>query len=189
MSDDHRWLPSLLYTGRLAYMPKGVMPSSQGDPTNLHDNKWLVALSTSYNVEAESESSNDFRAGLEFAWVKDRFYFAVEGYWMNMKFTKRQHVSKAFNFWGAYAQAGYFITDKLQGALRYDFYDRNAIDAGGMLNLPAIGANYYFADSNLKLQVMYQYLGRTGHTNQIDRDNDALGLARHAAIAMLQYTF
>jgi phosphate-selective porin len=149
----------------------------------------LFALSTSYNVEAEAESANDFRAGLEFSWVKDRFYFAAEGYWLNMKFTKRQRISKAFNFWGAYAQAGYFLTPKLQAALRYDFYDRNATDAGGQLNIPAIGANYYFADSNLKLQVMYQYLGRTGHTTQIDRDNDALGLARHAAVAMLQYTF
>jgi hypothetical protein len=189
MSDDHRWLPSLLYTGRLAYMPKGIMPASQGNPDRLHEDRMLFAVSASYNVEAESESSNDFRAGLEFAWMKDRLYLAVEGYWMNMKFARRQRISKAFNFWGAYAQAGYFITDKLQGALRYDFYDRNGIDAGGMLNMPAVGANYYFFSSNLKLQVMYQYLGRTGHATQIDRDNDDLGLARHSVVAMLQYTF
>lgn len=189
MSDDHKWLPSLLYAGRLAYMPKGPMPTTQGDPSNLHEDKMSIAISTSYNVEAESESSNDLRAGLEFSWIKDRFYFAAEAYWLNMKFTKRQKISQAYNFWGAYAQAGYFITDKLQGALRYDFYDRNAIDMGGLLNMPAIGVNYFFFNSNLKLQVMYQYLGRTGHASQTDRDDDALGLARHHATAMLQYTF
>ena len=55
--------------------------------------------------------------------------------------------------------------------------------------MPAAGINYYFFNSNLKLQVMYQYLGRTGHATQKDRDNDGLGLARHSATAMLQYTF
>ena len=71
-SDDNRWLMSLLYAGRIAYMPKGVMPSTQGDPGNLHDDKMSFALSTSYNVEAEDESSNDWRVGLEFAWIKER---------------------------------------------------------------------------------------------------------------------
>lgn len=187
--DEHRWLMSLLYAGRIAYMPKGVMPTTQGDPGNLHDDKMSFALSTSYNVEAQDESSNDWRVGLEFAWIKDRFYFGAEGYWMNMKFTERQRISKAYNFWGAYAQAGYFITDKLQGALRYDLFDRNGIDEGGLLNMPSVGVNYYFFRSNLKLQVMYRYLGRTGHASQKDRDNDGLGLARHSATAMLQYTF
>lgn len=36
---------------------------------------------------------------------------------------------------------------------------------------------------------MYQYLGRTGHSSQADRDSDNLGLAKHTAIVMLQYTF
>ncbi|MDH6359030.1 porin [Parabacteroides sp. PF5-9] len=189
MSDDHDWLASLLYAGRLAYMPKGVMPTTQGDPSNLKDDKMSIAISTSYNVEAQSESSNDFRAGVEFSWIKDRFYFAAEGYWLNMKFTKRQMISKAINFWGAYMQAGYFITDKLQGALRYDLMDRNGTDMDGILNMPAIGANYYFFNSNLKLQVMYQYMGRTGHAKQADRDDDGLGVAIHHATAMLQYTF
>ncbi|MDF9831751.1 porin [Parabacteroides sp. PF5-6] len=189
MSDDHDWLPSLLYTGRLAYMPKGVMPSTQGNPDNLNDDKMLFAVSGSYNVEAQSESSNDLRAGVEFAWIKNRFYFAAEGYYMNMKFTKRQMISKAYNFWGAYAQAGYFITDKLQGALRYDFMDRNGTDMGGTLNMPAIGMNYYFFGSNLKLQAMYQYMGRSGHETQYDRDDDGLGMPIHMATVMLQYTF
>ncbi len=189
MSDDHSWLPSLLYAGRMAYMPKGTMPSTQGNPNDLHDDKISIALAASYNVEAESESSNDLRAGVEFAWIKDRFYFAAEGYWLNMKFTKRQMISQAYNFWGAYAQAGYFITDKLQGAVRYDLMDRNGIDMGGLLNMPAIGANYYFFGSNLKLQAMYQYMGRTGHAKQADREDDGLGMPIHMATVMLQYTF
>ena len=189
MSDDHKWLPSLLYFGRIAYMPKGVMPSTQGDPENLNDDKMSIAFATSYNVEAENESSNDLRLGVEFSWIKNRFYFAAEGYYLNMKFTKRQMISKAYNFWGAYAQAGYFITDKLQGALRYDLFDRNGADMGGLLNMPAIGANYYFFNSNLKLQVMYQFMGRTGHASQIDRDDDGVGMPMHSATAMLQYTF
>lgn len=189
MSDDHKWLPSLLYSGRIAYMPKGVMPSTQGDPENLNDDKMSIAFATSYNVEAENESSNDLRLGVEFSWIKNRFYFAAEGYYLNMKFTKRQMISKAYNFWGAYAQAGYFITDKLQGALRYDLFDRNGADIGGLLNMPAIGANYYFFNSNLKLQVMYQFMGRTGHASQIDRDDDGVGMPMHSATAMLQYTF
>lgn len=189
MSDDHTWLPSLLYSGRLAYMPKGVMPTTQGNPSNLHDDKMSFALSTSYNVEAQSESTNDLRIGMEFSWIKNRFYFAAEGYWLNMQFTERQKNAKTYNFWGAYAQAGYFITNKLQGALRYDFYDRNGTDCAGILNLPAIGANYYFFNSNLKLQVMYQYMGRSGHGNQTDRDDDGVGMPIHTTTAMLQYTF
>ncbi|MDR2475529.1 MAG: OprO/OprP family phosphate-selective porin, partial [Bacteroidales bacterium] len=58
LSDD-LGIPSLLYAGRIAYMPKGVMPAHQGSPDNLNDNKLLVALSTSYNVEANWQASND----------------------------------------------------------------------------------------------------------------------------------
>ncbi|MDY3069470.1 MAG: porin [Parabacteroides sp.] len=186
--DDHEWLPSLLYAGRLAFMPKGEMPMSQGTPENLTDDKMSIAVSASYNAEAEFLTSSDTRVGLEFAWIKNRWYFAAEAYYMNMHFTKiMQKPDK--NFWGAYAQAGYFITDKLQGAFRYDFYDRNGTDEGGLLNMPAVGVNYYFFNNNLKLQVMYQYLGRTGHATQNDRDDAALGLARHSATALLQFTF
>ena len=181
--DDHKWLPSLLYAGRLAFMPKGEMPTSQGSPENLNDDKMSIAVSASYNAEAEFLTSSDTRVGVEFAWIKNRWYVAAEGYYMNMHFTKiMQKPDK--NFWGAYAQLGYFITPKLQGALRYDFYDRNATDEGGLLNMPAAGLNYYFFNNNLKLQVMYQYLGRSGHATQNDRDEDAIGLARHSATAI-----
>jgi len=39
------------------------------------------------------------------------------------------------------------------------------------------------------LQAMYQYIGRTGHATQLDRDIDDLGLATHSATVMLQYSF
>lgn len=188
-TSDEYHIPSLLYAGRFAWMPKGQMPATQGDPDNLNDNKFCIALSASYNVEAENESSNDFRGGFEASWLKGRWYFALEGYWMNMKFTERQRISEAFNFWGGYGQAGYFITPKLQGAVRYDWMDRNGTDCAGLINLPAAGFNYFFSCYNLKLQAMYQYLGRTGHNSQADRDSDNLGLAKHSAIAMLQYSF
>lgn len=189
MCDDHKWLPALLYSGRFAYMPKGEMPASQGDPNNLKSDKMLIGVSASYNAEAESKSSSDLRVGAEFAMMKNRFYLAAEAYYMNMHFTKIQNKSDDMNFWGGYVQAGYFITSKLQGALRYDFMDRNGLDTGGLLNMPAIGVNYYFFGNNLKLQVMYQYMGRTGDNSQNDRDEAGIGLARHNATAMLQFTF
>ncbi len=187
-SDDYH-IPSLLYTGRLAYMPKGIMPSSQGNPGNLRDDKMLFAVSTSYNVESENESTNDLRVGAEFAWIKNRLYLAGEVYYMNMKFTERQQISEAYNFLGGYAQAGYFLTDKLQAALRYDIYNRNGMDTNGYINMPALGFNYFFSNYNLKLQAMYQYMGRVGHDTQLDRDNDDLGLSTHTGIIMLQYSF
>lgn len=188
LSDDYH-IPSLLYAARWAFMPNGVMPSSQGSPNRLDENKVLVALSANYNVESENESANDFRAGMELAWLFRRFYFSAELCFMNMKFTKRQQISKAYNFLGGYAQAGYFFSKKLQGALRYDFYNRNGLDTDGFINLPAAGVNYFISSCNLKLQAMYQYMGRWGHETQLDRDNDDLGLATHSAMVSLQYSF
>lgn len=187
-SDDWH-IPSLLYAGRFTYMPKGVMPSTQGDPNRLHEDKMLFGISLSENVESESESTNDFRAGLEFAMLKNRWYIGAEAYYMNVNFTKRQKIKEDFNYWGGYIQAGYFVTNQLQAALRYDFMDRNGTDKKGFLNMPAIGLNYFVPHTNLKIQGMYQFIGRTGHNTQLDRDIDDLGLAKHSARILLQYTF
>ena len=108
---------------------------------------------------------------------------------MHVGFTKRQKIDKSYNYYGGYAQAGYFITPKLQGALRYDLFERNSTGKGGFLNMPAVGLNYFFDSINLKLQAMYQYTGRTGHDRQMDRDEDNLGLATSSAVIMAQYTF
>jgi hypothetical protein len=188
-TSDDLGIPSLLYAGRVAYMPGGPMPSHQGRTDDLHSNRLLFALSASYNVEAEWESSNDFRAGFEFAWLVNRWYFSAEACYMHMKFTRMQKTRKQYGFIGGYVQGGYFLTEKFQAALRYDFFDRNSLDIDGSLNLPSVGLNYYLFGYNLKLQAMYQYCGRWGHATQYDRDSDDLGMAQHAASVMLQFSF
>lgn len=187
-SDDWH-IPSLLYAGRLTFQPYGVMPATQGSPSQLNTNRLLVGVPASINVESENESTNDFRAGLELAWLHHRLYLAGEAYYMHIGFTKRQKIDESFNYLGGYVQAGYFVTDRWQPALRYDFLDRNGLDKGGFLNMPAVGVNYYFKGVNLKLQAMYRYMGRTGHKTQLDRDNDDLGLATHNGTLQIQYTF
>ena len=168
-SDDWH-IPSLLYAGRITYMPKGVMPSNQGNPNRLKEDKILFGLSTSLNVESENESTNDYRAGAEFAMLKNRLYLGAELYYMNVGFTKRQKIDESYNYLGGYVQGGYFVTNRLQATARYDFFNRNGVDTNGFLN-------------------MYQFIGRTGHDTQLDRDNDDLGLAMHSGTVLLQYTF
>lgn len=187
-SDDWH-IPSLLYAGRITFMPKGVMPATQGNPNLLKEDKMLIGLSTSLNVESENESTNDYRAGAEFAMLKNRLYLGAEIYYMNVGFTKRQKIDESYNYLGGYVQGGYFVTDRLQATARYDFMNRNGIDTDGFLNMPAVGVNYFFKGCNLKLQAMYQFIGRTGHDTQLDRDNDDLGLAMHSGTVLLQYTF
>ncbi len=187
-SDDWH-IPSLLYAGRISYMPKGVMPSTQGNPKRLHEDKIMVALSGSLNVESESESTNDSRVGLEFAMLKNKLYVGAEAYYMHVGFTERQKIDESYNYLGGYVQAGYFVAPQLQVAARYDFFNRNGTDDDGVLNIPAVGVNYFIKGTGLKLQAMYQYVGRTGHETQLDRDNDNLGLATHSATVQLQYSF
>lgn len=187
-SDDWH-IPSLLYAGRFTYMPKGVMPSTQGNPNRLNEDKLMLGVSTSLNVESENESTNDYRAGLEFAMLKRKLYLGAEMYYMHVGFTKRQKIDQGYHYLGGYVQVGYFVTSRLQATARYDFFNRNGMDTNGFMNMPAVGVNYFFKGCNLKLQAMYQFVGRWGHDTQLDRDNDDLGIATHNATVMLQYTF
>lgn len=187
-SDDWH-IPSLLYAGRFTYMPKGVMPSTQGNPNRLNEDKLMLGVSTSLNVESENESTNDYRAGLEFAMLKRKLYLGAEMYYMHVGFTKRQKIDRGYHYLGGYVQGGYFVTSRLQATARYDFFNRNGMDTNGFMNMPAVGVNYFFKGCNLKLQAMYQFVGRWGHDTQLDRDNDDLGIASHNATVMLQYTF
>lgn len=187
-SDDWH-IPSLLYAGRFTYMPKGVMPSTQGNPNRLNEDKLMLGVSTSLNVESENESTNDYRAGLEFAMLKRKLYLGAEMYYMHVGFTKRQKIDQGYHYLGGYVQGGYFVSSRLQATARYDFFNRNGMDTNGFMNMPAVGVNYFFKGCNLKLQAMYQFVGRWGHDTQLDRDNDDLGIATHNATVMLQYTF
>lgn len=187
-SDDWH-IPSLLYAGRFTYMPKGVMSSTQGNPNRLNEDKLMLGVSTSLNVESENESTNDYRAGLEFAMLKRKLYLGAEMYYMHVGFTKRQKIDQGYHYLGGYVQGGYFVTSRLQATARYDFFNRNGMDTNGFMNMPAVGVNYFFKGCNLKLQAMYQFVGRWGHDTQLDRDNDDLGIATHNATVMLQYTF
>lgn len=187
-SDDWH-IPSLLYAGRIAWTPFGAMPRTQGNNKMLNENKLEVALSGGINVESESESTNDSRMGLEVNYLYGKWYFGGEAYWMHVGFTKRQKIDEGFDYFGGYAQAGYFVHPQVQVAARYDFMDRNGSGKDGILNMPAVGVNYFIKNTGLKLSAMYQYIGRTGHETQLDRDNDDLGIAKHSALATLQYTF
>jgi len=188
LSDDWH-IPSLLYATRFTWAPMGAMPTTQGNPNMLHLNRLQLAASASINVESESESTNDTRLGLEASWLYNKLYLGGELYYMHVGFTDRQKINDSFNYWGGYVQGGYFVAPQAQIALRYDFLDRNGTGKDGMLNMPAVGFNYFIKGTGLKLSAMYQYTGRTGHDTQLDRDNDDLGLTKHSACLMLQYTF
>lgn len=188
ISDDIH-IPSLLYAGRLTYQPKGAMPMTQGNPKLQHEDKMLIGVSANYNVESENESTNDFRAGVEFAMLKNKWYIGAEAYYMHIGFTDRQKIDDTYNYWGGYAQVGYFVHPQMQLGLRYDFFDRNGTTKDGILNMPAATINYFVPNTNIKLSAMYQYIGRTGHETQLDRDMDDLGICTHMAQIMLQYAF
>ncbi len=187
-SDDWH-IPALLYAGRLTFMAWGKMPATQGNAKMLKGRHMLFGISGGLNVESESESTNDTRLGAEFSMLLNRWYFGAEAYWLHVGFTKRQKIEDTFNYWGAYAQVGYFVTPVVQLGARYDFMDRNGTTKDGFLNMPAVVCNYYVPKVHLKLSAMYQYTGRYGHKTQLDRDNDDLGISTHYGSVQLQFSF
>ena len=187
-SDDWH-IPSLLYAGRITFMPWGQMPMTQGNSKMLRGRHMLFGVSGGLNVESESESTNDARLGAEFSMLLNRWYLGAEAYWMHVGFTKRQKIDDTFNYWGAYAQLGYFVIPTVQLGLRYDFMDRNGSSKDGFLNMPAVVCNYYIPKVHLKFSAMYQFTGRYGHETQLDRDNDDLGISTHHASLQVQFSF
>ena len=188
LSDD-AGIPSLLYAGRLTFMPWGKMPKTQGNSHMLRGRHMEFGVSGGINVESQNESTNDTRVAGEFSMLYNRWYVGVEGYWMHVSYTERQKVSQAYNYWGGYAQCGYFFTKALQAGFRWDILDRNGTSTDGFLNSPGVVLNWYINKYNLKFTGMYQYTGRWGHATQLDRDNDDLGIATHQATIQLQYSF
>ena len=187
-SDDWH-IPSLLYAGRLTFMPWGAMPQTQGNSRMLKGRHMQFGVSGGLNVESESESTNDARLGGEFSMLYNRWYMGAEAYWMHVGFTRRQKIDSKFNYWGAYGQVGYFLLPTLQMGLRYDFMDRNSSSKDGFLNMPAFVCNYYIPKVHVKLSAMYQFTGRYGHDTQLDRDNDDLGISTHHASLQVQFSF
>ena len=187
-SDDWH-IPSLLYAGRLTFMPWGSMPLTQGNSRMLKGRHMQFGVSGGLNVESESESTNDARLGAEFSMLYNRWYVGAEAYWMHVGFTRRQKIDSKFNYWGAYGQVGYFLLPTLQMGLRYDFMDRNGSSKDGFLNMPAFVCNYYIPKVHVKLSAMYQFTGRYGHETQLDRDNDDLGISTHHASLQVQFSF
>jgi len=188
LSDDHK-IPALLYAGRLSFMPWGKMPRTQGNNRMLQGRHMEFGVSAGINVESENESTNDTRLGAEFSMLYNRWYVGAEGYWMHVSFTDRQKVDESLNYWGGYAQVGYFFNRSLQTGLRWDIMDRNGSTKDGFLNTPGVVLNWYINKYNLKVTGMYQYTGRWGHASQLERDNDDLGIATHGATVQLQYSF
>ena len=82
----------------------------------------------------------------------------------------------------------YDLTFYLESKPRWRFLVGGNISSTAF-NQAYVGFNYFFTGVNLKLQAMYQFIGRTGHDTQLDRDNDDLGLAMHSGTVLLQYTF
>lgn len=188
-TSDDLGIPALLYAARVAYMPNGPMPLHQGDPSDLTGKYFMIAPSISYNVEANYESTNDLRAGLEVSYLINRWYLSGEAYLLNMDFVERQQIKPNYTYFGSYVQAGYFATDKLQAALRLDMMDRNSTDNDGFLYMPAVGLNYFMVGHNLKLQTMYQYLGKNGHSSVFKENDDDNGMAEHMLSVQLQFAF
>lgn len=187
-SDDFG-IPSLLYSGRLAFMPMGKMPLHQGDPGDLEGKYLSFAASSSYNVEANFESSNDLRFGFEVAMLWKRLFFSAEAYTLDMNFVERQQITENYKFGGGYAQLGYFVTKKLQPALRFDVMDRNSLNEDGLLYLPGVGMNYYIIGHNLKLQAFYQQLKKSGHEDLFKENDDDNGMPEHMGVLQFQFAF
>jgi hypothetical protein len=188
LSDEYN-LPSLLYSARLAYMPLGKMPLHEGDPSDLDNFKMSFAISSSYSVEANYESSDDLKIAAEYSLLVNKWYFSLEAYMMRMDFVERQKLSPDFYYYGTYAQVGYFINKKLQPIMRIDIMDRNTDKQKGNLIMPAVGFNYFIAGQNLKLQTMYQWMIKTGYKTDALANDDDNGLAEKQFIVQLQFAF
>jgi hypothetical protein len=186
LSDDLK-IPGFLYAGRLTYTPFGPMPLQEGGSDRRPDLRMLIATSASYNVEANAESSNDLRAGVELALVKGPVYWASEAYLVNMSFVERQRGTAGRTFWGACSQIGYRFRGGLEPVVRLESFDRNSTSEAGVLLIPAVGLNYYFSDQNLKLQAMYQGLARIRYANDLAAHQDDNGMPDGLFVVQLQF--
>jgi len=186
LSDDTN-VPSLLYAARVAYTPFGPLGLQEGGPEAPRDLRLSIGASVSYNVEANFETSNDLRAGLEVALSVEGFYWSLEGYLLHMDFVERQDDAPSYLFWGAHTQAGYTFQMGLEPVVRVEVFDRNSVDEGGVLIMPSVGLNYYLYKQNLKIQAMYRYLARAGHDDDFAANDDDNSMSEHVFVLQLQF--
>jgi hypothetical protein len=186
LSDD-TGAPGLLYAARILFMPLGYMPLQEGGPMNSKSLKLLFGASSSYNIEANAESSNDFRTSLDLSVSIGPLFFSAEGYLLRVKFVERQRTTPSYLFRGGYAQLGYLFGLGLEPAIRYEWFDRNSQDVKGTLTVFAMGLNYYMYGNNLKMQAMYQYLDRRGHQDIASANDDDNSMPEHFMIVKLQF--
>jgi hypothetical protein len=186
LSDD-RGIPGLLYAARIAYQPLGRMRPEEGGPPFTPDTRLLLGASSSYNIEANAESSDDWRGGAEFAVSSGALYLAVEGYVLRMAFVERQRGTPSHLFWGSYAQMGVALLPAFEPVVRVEVFDRDSTREAGLLLIPAVGVNWYIVQQNFKLQLMYQTLRRLAYSSDIEAHQDDNAIADHSAIAQLQF--
>ncbi len=185
MSDQHEWLPGLLYAARLAYTPMGPMAPREGSGGGRDATRILFAASTSYNVEASAESSNDLRAGLEFALTSGALYWSTEAYLLDIDYVELQKATNLL-FAGAHTQLGYALGYGFEPVVRLELFDRNSTQVRGVFIVPSIGLGYSFSGQNLKLQAMYQGLARLDYASSEAAHHDAAGLPDGLFVLQLQ---
>lgn len=186
LSDDIG-IPAWLYGARFALTPLGPMPLREGGPSEDRILKLLIAASASYNVEANAESSNDLRGGVELALSTGGLYWGTEAYMMHLDFVERQEEVPSYLFYGAYTQLGYLFKPGIEPLARMEVFDRNSVDKQGVLVLPSVGLNYYMFGQNLKFQALYQYLARAGHEDELSRNDDDNGMSEHTFVLQVQF--
>jgi hypothetical protein len=185
LSDDRR-VPGLLYAARLAYYPLGPVKPEETASLDPQPPRLLLAVSSSYNVEANSESSDDFRAGAEVALRTHGFYAATEAYLLRMAFVERQRGEASRTFLGGYGQLGVHVGRGIEPIARFEVFDRNSLSERGVLLIPAVGANWYIAGQNLKLSAVYQALIRARYRSDLEAPQADNAISDHTGLSQIQ---
>ncbi|MGC4067124.1 MAG: porin [Polyangiaceae bacterium] len=186
LSDDGG-VPGLLYAARFSYFPLGPMRLEETATVAPSPTRLLLAASTSYNVEANSESSNDLRGGFEAALRHGRVYASMEAYALRMAFVERQRGVAAKTFVGSYVQVGVNAGRSVEPMARFEVFDRNSLSSRGVLLVPSVGLNYYLFEQNLKLSAVYQGLARARYRTDLEAHQDDNALYDHSGLVQLQF--
>jgi hypothetical protein len=184
---DDNGVPGLLYAARFSYYPLGPMRPEETATVAQSPTRILLATSASYNVEANSESSNDLRCGAEAAVRLGPVYASTEAYALRMAFVERQRGIAAKTFVGSYVQVGVNASHHVEPIARFEVFDRNSTSNRGILLVPSVGLNYYLSGQNLKLSAVYQGLLRARYRTDLEAHQDDNALYDHSGLVQLQF--